>query len=111
MHRHIFISALLAGLTVCLEAPAHAQATNYPAKPLTMVVPFPAGGRTDVVGRILAQELQKKLGKPIALVNKPGASGVLGAREVADAVPDGYTIGFFSSAAVTSQYTVPTPIS
>jgi tripartite-type tricarboxylate transporter receptor subunit TctC len=88
-----------------------AVAADYPAKALTMIVPFPAGGRTDVIGRIVAQGLAKKLQKPVAVVNKPGASSVLGAREVADAGPDGYTIGFFSTSAVTSQYTVPTPIS
>lgn len=99
----VFLSAL--GLF-----PASGQ-SQYPTKPLTMIVPFPAGGRTDVVGRIVAQELAKTLGKPVAVVNKPGASSVLGAREVADSSPDGYTLGFFSTSAVTSQYTVPTPIS
>jgi tripartite-type tricarboxylate transporter receptor subunit TctC len=90
-------------------SPAAAQA-DYPNRPLSMIVPFPAGGRTDVIGRIVANELTRTLGKPIAVVNKPGASSVLGAREVADAAPDGYTLGFFSASAVTSQYTVPTPI-
>ena len=90
---------------------ARAEGTDYPAKAVTFIVPFPAGGRTDVIGRIVAQGLTKKLGKPVAVINKPGASSVLGAREVADAAPDGYTVGFFSTSAVTSQYTVPTPIS
>jgi tripartite-type tricarboxylate transporter receptor subunit TctC len=89
--------------------PATAQ-SEYPSKSLTMIVPFPAGGRTDVVGRIVAQELSTAIGKPVAVVNKPGASSVLGAREVAGSPPDGYTLGFFSTSAVTSQYTVPTPI-
>ncbi|MGC1467244.1 MAG: tripartite tricarboxylate transporter substrate binding protein [Pseudolabrys sp.] len=99
------VAASLVGLL-----PAGAQSA-YPAKPLTMIVPFPAGGRTDLVGRIVAQELTKVIGKPVAVVNKPGAGGVLGARETAGAAADGYTLGFFSSAAVTGQYTVPTPIS
>ena len=90
---------------------ARAEGTDYPAKAVTFIVPFPAGGRTDVIGRIVAQGLTKKLGKPVAVINKAGASSVLGAREVADAAPDGYTAGFFSTSAVTSQYTVPTPIS
>lgn len=89
--------------------PAAAE-SNYPVRPLTIVVPFSAGGRTDAIGRIVVQELSQQLGKPIAVINKPGASGVLGEREVASSAPDGYTLGFFSSAAVTSQYTVPTPI-
>jgi tripartite-type tricarboxylate transporter receptor subunit TctC len=105
---HAFVLLALAG---ALVQPVVAQGADYPAKPITMIVPFPAGGRTDVIGRIVAQGLTKKLEKAVAVVNKPGASSVLGAREVADAVPDGYTVGFFSTSAVTSQYTVPTPIS
>jgi tripartite-type tricarboxylate transporter receptor subunit TctC len=113
MKPHILVLAAgfllgLTGWSVGLE-PAAAQ-SEYPAKAVTMIVPFPAGGRTDVVGRIVGQELGRKLGTPVAIVNKPGASSVLGAREVADAAPDGYTLGFFSTSAVTSQYTVPTPI-
>jgi tripartite-type tricarboxylate transporter receptor subunit TctC len=102
-------------LSSCLlaadPASAFAQGTDYPAKPVTMIVPFPAGGRTDVIGRVVAQHLSKQLGKSIAVVNKPGASSVLGSVEVAQSKPDGYTLGFFSSAAVTAQYTVPTPLS
>jgi tripartite-type tricarboxylate transporter receptor subunit TctC len=105
------ILGLLLGIAGALVQPAAAQGADYPVKPITMIVPFPAGGRTDVIGRIVAQGLTKKLEKPVAVVNKPGASSVLGAREVADAAPDGYTVGFFSTSAVTSQYTVPTPIS
>ena len=113
MKPHILV--LAAGFLLCLTgwsvglAPAAAQ-SDYPDKAVTVIVPFPAGGRTDVVGRIVGQELGRKLGTPVAIVNKPGASSVLGAREVADAAPDGYTLGFFSTSAVTSQYTVPTPI-
>jgi tripartite-type tricarboxylate transporter receptor subunit TctC len=107
-------SFLLAGLTVCvlgLTTSVTRAQSEFPTKAITMVVPFPAGGRTDVVGRIVAQELSKQLKKPVVVVNKPGAGGVLGAREVADAPANGYTLGFFSSAAVSAQYTVPTPIS
>ena len=111
MKKGLFVLGLLSGLAGALAglAPAAAQ-SGYPSKAITLIVPFPAGGRTDVVGRIIAQELTKEIGKPVAVVNKPGASSVLGAREVAEAAPDGYTLGFFSTAAVTSQYTVPTPI-
>jgi tripartite-type tricarboxylate transporter receptor subunit TctC len=110
--RASILGCLLALSTAGAPVPhARAEGTDYPAKVVTFIVPFPAGGRTDVIGRIVAQGLTKKLGKPVAVINKPGASSVLGAREVADAAPDGYTIGFFSTSAVTSQYTVPTPIS
>src|ERR1700730_16663303 len=101
---------LTAAALLAAPAPATAQ-TEYPAKPVSLIVPFSAGGRTDVVGRIVAQHLQTALGKPVAVVNKPGASSVLGANEVAEAEPDGYTLGFFSTSAVTAQYTVPTPMS
>ncbi|MGH8700595.1 MAG: Bug family tripartite tricarboxylate transporter substrate binding protein [Burkholderiales bacterium] len=96
--------ALLLGIE-----PALAQ--RYPSKAVTMVVPFPAGGRTDLIGRIVAQHLQGQLNNNTVLIlNKPGASGVLGSLEVSQARPDGYTLGFFSTSFVTAQYTVPTPI-
>src|SRR3954468_4964016 len=112
MKGSLFAAGLLFGLAATTAAlmPAAAQ-SDYPTRAITMIVPFPAGGRTDLVGRIVAQELTKKIGKPVAVVNKPGASSVLGAREVSEASADGYTLGFFSTSAVTSQYTVPTPIS
>jgi len=112
MKTSLFTAGLLVGLIAAIsEMPPAAAQSDYPSKPITMIVPFPAGGRTDLTGRIVAQELTKKIGKPVAVVNKPGASSVLGAREVADSPADGYTLGFFSTSAVTSQYTVPTPIS
>ena len=69
----------------------------------------PAGGRTDLTGRAVAQYLKTELGQPVVVVNKPGAGGVLGAKEVAAAAPDGYTLGIFSTGFLTAQYTVPTP--
>ena len=86
-----------------------AAAQSYPTKPVSLVVPFPAGGRTDLTGRVLAQFLKEEVAQPVVVVNKPGASGVLGAREVAGAAPDGYTLGLFSTGFLTTQYTVPTP--
>ena len=86
-----------------------AGAQSYPAKPVSLLVPYPAGGRTDLTARVVAQFLKNELGQPVVVVNKPGASGVLGAKEVARAAPDGYTLGFFSTGFLTTQYTVPTP--
>lgn len=86
-----------------------AGAQGYPAKSVTMVVPFPPGGRTDLTARVVAQFLKDELGQPVVVLNKPGASGVLGAKEVARATPDGYTLGFFSTGFLTTHYTVPTP--
>ena len=73
-----------------------AQAQRYPDKAVSLIVPFPAGGRTDLIGRIVAQHLHTHLDGTVVVVNKPGASGVLGSQEVAQARPDGYTLGFFS---------------
>ena len=106
----IIRSSTLAVVACLLADASPAPAQDYPNKPLTMIVPFSAGGRTDVIGRIVGQHLPKHLGKPVAVVNKPGASSVLGSQEVANSRPDGYTLGFFSTSAVTAQYTVPTPI-
>lgn len=72
---------------------AHAQAsTAYPVKPITLVIPFPAGSGTDAVGRIMAVELGKKLGQQVVIENKPGGNATIGAQLVARAQPDGYTL-------------------
>jgi tripartite-type tricarboxylate transporter receptor subunit TctC len=103
-----FLARGLILIALVVSSGAHAQ--PYPTKAVSMIIPFPAGGRTDIIGRIYAQYMQEALGKPVAVINKPGASSVLGSNEVAAATPDGYTIGFFSSGAVSAQYTVPTPL-
>jgi len=77
------IAAILAAAT------AHAQ---YPDKPIRLVVPFAAGGVTDTSGRIVAEALSKRLGQPIVIENKPGASGNIGTQLVVNAPPDGYTL-------------------
>ncbi|MFC3337209.1 Bug family tripartite tricarboxylate transporter substrate binding protein [Paracandidimonas soli] len=69
-----------------------AGAQSWPDKPIRMVVPFPAGGATDVVARLIAQEASSQLGQQIVVENKSGAGGTIGAGEAARAAPDGYTI-------------------
>ena len=69
---------------------AHAEA--YPSKPITMIVPFPAGGTTDILARAIGQELFKTLGQQVIVDNRPGAGGNIGSALVAKAAPDGYTL-------------------
>ena len=73
-------------------AGAVAQPQNYPNKPIRMVVPWPPGGPTDMVGRIVGQEMSRAWGQQVIVDNRPGASGMIGADIVAKAVPNGYTI-------------------
>jgi tripartite-type tricarboxylate transporter receptor subunit TctC len=106
--RKVVFTLLLSLIAITsLNSPLSAQ--GYPSKAVTMVVPYPPGGRTDLTGRIVSQFLKTNLGQPVVIVNKAGAGGVLGAREVAGSQPDGYTLGFFSTGFMTAQYTVPTP--
>ena len=86
----IAVQLLAAALAASLPAIAAAQA--YPNKPVKFVVPFPAGSATDQVARVTAQELQEAFGQPFLIDNKPGASGAIGAEQVAKSAPDGYTI-------------------
>ena len=75
-----------------LAAASLARAQAWPVRPVRIVVPFPAGGTTDIVARAIAPELQRAFGQPFVVDNKPGAGGNTGAAEVAKAAPDGYTL-------------------
>src|SRR5438046_1080859 len=78
-------------LLLCwLALPAVAQ--PYPSKPIRLVIPWPAGGPTDILGRVFAERLAKVLGQPLVIDNRGGASGAIGAEFVAHAAPDGYTL-------------------
>jgi tripartite-type tricarboxylate transporter receptor subunit TctC len=79
-------------LLVALSAMCLAHAQDYPAKPIRMLNPLPAGGPTDVLGRLIAQPVSEALGKPIVTDNRPGASGNIAAELAAKAAPDGYTL-------------------
>ena len=83
---------LLAALSLAVAAPFGAFAQTYPSRPVTIVVPFPAGGSSDMVGRVLAQKMTETLGQPVVVDNKPGATGAIGATVVKNAAPDGYTL-------------------
>ncbi len=85
------LKAVLVGGAALAAAP-QAQAADYPVKPITLIVPFPAGSGTDAVGRIFGSELSAILGQQIVVENKPGANATIAAAYVARAKPDGYTL-------------------
>ena len=77
----------------CLAVSSAAQGQTWPARPVTLIVPFPPGGSTDIVGRIAAEGMAKELGQGFVVDNRGGAGGAIGAKAIADAAPDGYTLG------------------
>ena len=90
MHLHRFIAAALAALVAA--APVAAPAQTFPAKPVRVVVPYPAGGTTDLVARIVTPMLAESLGQPVLVENKAGAGGTIGTAEAARAAPDGHAV-------------------
>ena len=95
------LRTLLAALVLASAAgPAVAQ---YPVRPVTMVVPFPAGGNTDLMGRALQETLRKTLNQTVVVINKGGASGTLGLADVVRNDPDGYTLALTPNNPLTAQ--------
>ncbi|CAN5393142.1 tripartite tricarboxylate transporter substrate binding protein [soil metagenome] len=105
MRRRTALSALAgtwlaAGMAITI--PAHAQAPAYPAKPIRIVMPYAPGGGSDIITRLIAERISTRLGQPVFVDSKPGASGLIGTDVVAKAAPDGYTI-LMSNSSITSN--------
>src|SRR5215217_9789291 len=98
MHRALLPSLSIIAALVALAGPLHAA--DWPTRPVTVIVPFGAGGNTDMMARLGAQHLTAKLGQTFVVENRPSAGGALGTGQVAAAAPDGYTLLFSASSAV-----------
>lgn len=87
--KHLAVGGLAAAH---VTSPSLSRAQSYPDRPVSLVVPFPPGGTTDVLARVVAEQLGKRLGVPVPVDNKPGANTIIGAHHVAKAKPDGHTL-------------------
>ena len=99
LSRRMFVASVACFPLLTLGGPlSSANAQNaYPTRPVTIVLPFGAGGVGDVTARLVAGELSKKLGQPFVIDNRPGAGGIVAARAVTNATPDGYTLGLVAN--------------
>jgi tripartite-type tricarboxylate transporter receptor subunit TctC len=96
MKRRAVIAGVAAGalLVALVAAPlSHAAAEDYPAHPITLIVPYPPGGGVDLIGRLVGQRLSAALGQQVVIENRGGAGGMIGTRDIAKSTPDGYTLG------------------
>ena len=98
--RGVTLALLLTFFAVC---PVAAQSGSWPDHPIRLVVPFPPGSSSDIVARIVAQGLSGKLGQPVVVENRPGASTALGGEYVAHSAPDGYTLGLVNTSSTITQ--------
>jgi len=100
--RTLAIVALGIGLLLAFGGPAAMAA--YPEKEITIIVPWAAGGGTDLIARFMADLMEKDLGKPVVVVNKPGGGGLVGFKQIAAAPPDGYTLGITTNSQILQKY-------
>lgn len=96
---------LAAASALILTLASQAVAEDWPQKPIRIIVSFGPGGGADIIGRILADSMQSRLGKPVIVENKPGAGGIIGNEAVANADPDGYTLGIMTAGQIIAAVT------
>jgi len=104
MHRTIrfLVAAILA---IWAGAAAAAEPSSFPSRPIRLIIPFPAGGPSDMVARIIGQKMSEDWGQPVVIDNRPGANTIIGAQAAAKAAPDGYTLFMaIDSTLVINQY-------
>ena len=99
------LASCLAALTVAIALVSPGRAQEYPQQPIHFIVSFGPGGGADIIGRILADAMQRKLAKPVIVENKPGAGGIIGNDIVAKARPDGYTLGIMTAGQIIAAAT------
>src|SRR5690554_6731664 len=92
MKRRATLFGALACAALMFTATPAALASNYPAQPIRAIVPFPAGGINDTVGRLVLNQLARTLGTDVIIDNRPGAGGMIGTKTAVDSAPDGYTV-------------------
>ena len=109
MQRRFIACALVAAASFALASAAHAQQFPIPGKPIRIIVPFAAGGQTDIQARTIAQRMGETLSVPVIVENKPGASTLIGAREVQKAAPDGHTLLYTIATHVQMPHLYKTP--
>ncbi len=101
------LSLLASTIMILAAAAAPSTAQDYPSHPIKMIVPFGAGGPTDIFTRLLAEELRKALKQPFVLENRPGAGTIIGTEAAAKSPPDGYTLLMISATQTTTETLVP----
>src|SRR6478672_11921083 len=105
MKQRLLFLILVSSLCLVLRAPATAE--DYPSRPVRVIVPFGAGGPTDVFTRAISEELRKSLGQPFVMENRPGAGTIIGSEAAAKSPPDGYTLLMVSATQTTTETLVP----
>ena len=109
-HRLIPALMLAAGLQLASPAAAQENPANYPSKPIQLIVPYGPGGSPDVLARLLSQGLSDRLKQPMVVMNRPGATGLVGSQAMARSAADGYTLAYISAATLIAQVMSPKPV-